>query len=201
MTDLVVPPFCYLPLCRSVDTWRYVLRPLPMESHAFNTKARCPALMLFEVEEYIVPGEGRTQGADVASFLGLELHDYSDDTIPLATGKNNAPVFFHEVKESSSPVVECQQSLFASRSNNTNTRPTCWRLEGTGILRILDESNRTSSLPMQTADNNAALREIQREKADRDPNKPPSVPATQQPTPSRGEHRAQCGLSIYTTLY
>ena len=52
MSDLAIPPFCYLPLCRSVDTWKYVLRPLPSESHAFNTKARCPALMLFEVEEH-----------------------------------------------------------------------------------------------------------------------------------------------------
>jgi hypothetical protein len=186
MTDLVVPPFCYLPLCRSVDTWKYVLRPLPMESHAFNTKARCPALMLFEVEEYTVLGEGRGLGSDVASFLGLELHGFGDDTIPQATEKNSVPVFFHEAKESSSPVVECQQSLLANRSNNPHTRPTCWRPEGTGILRILDESSRTSTLPMQTAENNPALREIQREKAERDPNKPPSVPAAHFSTPTRG---------------
>lgn len=189
MTDLVVPPFCYLPLCRSVDTWRYVLRPLPMESHAFNTKARCPALMLFEVEEYTAPGEGRVLGlgSDVASFLSLELHEFSDDTIPLATGKNSTPVFFHEAKESSSPVVECQQSLFANRSNTPHTRLNCWRLEGTGILRILDETVRSSSLPVQTSENNPALREIQRDKTDKDPNKPPSVPGVHLTSPSKGE--------------
>lgn len=74
MGTLVIPPFSYIPLCSSLSPFRCVLRALPQEGHAFNTKARCPALMLFEVEEH-------PTSADVASFLGAELHEYEPDQI------------------------------------------------------------------------------------------------------------------------
>jgi len=66
---LTVPPFCYIPLCKSTDTWKYILQTSPDECHAFTTKARVPALMIFEVEEH--PNK-----LDVATFLSMELNDY-----------------------------------------------------------------------------------------------------------------------------
>ena len=38
LSELAIPAFAYLPLCRSVDPWRHVLRCLPTECHAFSTK-------------------------------------------------------------------------------------------------------------------------------------------------------------------
>jgi hypothetical protein len=161
--ELVVPPFCYLPLCRSVDTWRYVLRTLPMESHAFNTKARCPALMMFEVEEYTVGDEkaGVVAGSDVATFLGLELTDYNDDSIPLSTGRSNAPSSFHESKDPSVVHVERQQSLFSGAGAGSR-KSGWWRPEGTGILRIGHSTGKAAAIPVQSVDNNTALKEIRR---------------------------------------
>jgi hypothetical protein len=72
LAELAIPAFAYLPLCRSVDPWRHVLRCLPTECHAFSTKARCPALVLFEVEEATTP-----PGCDVATFLSIDLHEYT----------------------------------------------------------------------------------------------------------------------------
>ena len=144
--------------------------------------------MLFEVEEYSMSGEGRGGGSDVATFLGLELQDYSDDTIPMATGKNNAPVFFHEAKEPSSPVVECQPSLIVNRSG-TGARLNCWSAEGTGILRVMDNAKRASTVPLQSGDNNLALREILKDKAERLLNKSKltSLPPVPPPASIRGE--------------
>ena len=177
---MVIPPFCYLPLCRSVDTWRYVLRPLPLESHAFTTKARCPALMLFEVEEHTLLSEGGRGwggGCDVATFLSMELHNYGDDTIPVATGSINAPSSFHESKDTSHH-VERQQSLFTQSQYSTSdaTRPTCWLPEGTGILRIKDSAFIAAAIPPQSSLNNPALREKQKENV---PSKLPTIPEFQ----------------------
>jgi hypothetical protein len=58
-----VPKCCYLALLNSTDTWSKVLCTLPQESHAFSTKARCPALLLFEMLDH-------PNRLDVASFLG-----------------------------------------------------------------------------------------------------------------------------------
>lgn len=74
LKDLCVPPFSYVPMCSSLDTFSYILRPLPAECHAFTTKARVPALMLFEVEEH-------PKAVNVMSFLDLELPAYSDSEL------------------------------------------------------------------------------------------------------------------------
>jgi hypothetical protein len=74
MHDLIIPPFVYLPLCRSTDVWTYVIRALPANCRVFKTKARCPCLMLFEVEEH-------PKGVDVATFINAELHEYDYSAI------------------------------------------------------------------------------------------------------------------------
>lgn len=45
-----VPSAAYLPLCKSTDPWCRVLGVVPEEARAFSTKARCPCLVLVEVE-------------------------------------------------------------------------------------------------------------------------------------------------------
>ena len=136
-----------------------------MESHAFNTKARCPALMMFEVEEYTV-GDGKeglaVAGSDVATFLGLELTDYNDDTIPLSTGHLNAPSSFHESKDASVVHVERQQSLFSGATMTGSRKTSWWRPEGTGILRIGHSTGKAADIPVQSVSNNTALKEIRR---------------------------------------
>lgn len=74
MRDLVIPPFSYLPLIGSHGTFQQILRALPSEGHAFSTKARCPALMLFEMEDH-------PQRIDVATFLGTELERFEETEI------------------------------------------------------------------------------------------------------------------------
>lgn len=74
LKDLQVPPFCYVPMCRSCDTFAYILKPLANECHAFTTKARVPALMHFEVEEH-------PKDVDVMTFLDAELQEYPDGVL------------------------------------------------------------------------------------------------------------------------
>ena len=61
LPDVKVPPAAYLPLCKSTDPWCRILSLLPEEARAFSTKARCPCLVLFEVE--------RDPQLDVANYL------------------------------------------------------------------------------------------------------------------------------------
>jgi hypothetical protein len=63
ISEVEIPRCCYLALLNSTDKWSKVLCTLPNESHAFSTKARCPALLLFEMQDH-------PNGLDVASFLG-----------------------------------------------------------------------------------------------------------------------------------
>lgn len=65
ISKLEIPKCCYLALGNSTDTWSSVKLALPNEVHAFSTKARCPALLLFEMQDNI-------DGLDVATFLGSE---------------------------------------------------------------------------------------------------------------------------------
>lgn len=136
MGTLVIPPFSYIPLCTSLSPFRCVLRALPQEGHAFNTKARCPALMLFEVEEH-------PNSADVASFLGAELQEYDSDHIkedelqtfedyskdgasrPLATHRSDdiMPDSHSATKESKFSRLHLQQQGY-------------WSEEGTGLKRL-----------------------------------------------------------------
>lgn len=48
--EVKLPEAAYLPLCKSTDPWLRILRIIPEEARAFSTKARCPSLVLFEVE-------------------------------------------------------------------------------------------------------------------------------------------------------
>jgi len=138
MGTLVIPPFSYIPLCTSLSPLRCVLRSLPQEGHAFNTKARCPALMIFEVEEH-------PTSADVASFLGAELQEYDADHIkeeesqtfedyskgggmnkPLATQRSDdiMPPTHLAAKESKFSRLHLQQQPY-------------WSEEGTGLKRLV----------------------------------------------------------------
>lgn len=69
-----IPTFCYLPLRRSVDTWEYVLQPLVDQCRPFNTKARCPTMIVFEVL-------GHPTKSDTASFIGTELSAYKEEDV------------------------------------------------------------------------------------------------------------------------
>jgi phosphatidylinositol 4-kinase len=77
LKDLAVAPFSYVPMCSSLDPYSYILRTLPDECHAFTTKARVPALMMFEVEEH-------PKKVDVMTFLAKELQEYSDSELDFA---------------------------------------------------------------------------------------------------------------------
>jgi hypothetical protein len=85
LSALEIPPMSYLPLCHSTDSFQCVLRALPAECHAFSTKARCPALILFELEE-------RDVASDNASFLALELNETYDDDSALETSAPAPPI-------------------------------------------------------------------------------------------------------------
>jgi hypothetical protein len=84
MSTLEVPPFVYVPLCSSLNTYHSIIRVCAQEAHAFTTKARVPALMLFEVETH-------PNGLNAATFLGAMLHEYSERkllTNPAAVTQN-----------------------------------------------------------------------------------------------------------------
>lgn len=72
----------YLPLCKSTDTWSSILAVLPSEGHAFTTKARCPALMMFELEAHPMK-------MDVASFLFTDLSVTGELVTPIPPSLTN----------------------------------------------------------------------------------------------------------------
>lgn len=131
MHDLIVPPFVYLPLCRSTDVWTYVIRSLPANCRVFKTKARCPCLMLFEVEEH-------SKGVDVATFINAELHEYDYSTIAAPTlveVKTDLNLIKDEEEHEHQQDFEPKPSLFSKRSSE-HVVSTVWRAEGTGMNRL-----------------------------------------------------------------
>ena len=93
----------YLPLCKSTDTWRAILKVLPAEGHAFTTKARCPALMMFELEEHPMK-------MDVASYLFTDLSVTEDLMVPIPDSLTSK--ISEAAIEEAPPVAAEKKSLF-----------------------------------------------------------------------------------------
>lgn len=132
MNELVVPPFSYLPLCTSFDTYHSILRAVPRECHAFSTKARVPALMIFETEKH-------HSERDVASFLSSELEQYGEIDISVPkmelVSDYKAEIELEDVDESGSvkeTTVESKPSKFVPIDSGMVT----WSLEGSGMKQL-----------------------------------------------------------------
>lgn len=110
MKELCIPPLAYLPLCNSLDPYSTVLRALPNEGHAFSTKARCPALMLFEVQMH-------PSMLDTSSFLGMQVELFDEDVVinkksqELAFGVSS-PTWENETHNASTEIVKLD-SIFS----------------------------------------------------------------------------------------
>lgn len=150
MAKLAIPPFAYLPLCNSVDDYQVILRALPKECHAFSTKARVPALMLFETERH-------PRQTDLASFLNFEVEHF-DDAVLFQSDENlvfsaagDVPPSNAESKEGNAgshgedavatAAKETLSSPFTyahdhSQKHNASTKLSAWLPEGTGQERL-----------------------------------------------------------------
>lgn len=109
LEHLSVPQYSYLPLCHSTDTYANILRVLPAEAHAFTTKARVPALILFELEKHSLQ-------KDVASFFEYDLmyaHSTAVVSEDAALGASIMQSSFTYTKEVTTP------SVFESMSADT----------------------------------------------------------------------------------
>jgi hypothetical protein len=118
----------YIPLCRSTDTWSAVLAVLPSEGHAFTTKARCPALMMFEIEQHPMK-------MDVASFLFTDLSVDAGLMLPVPPALTNHPIS----TDTSSPGTGASASVF---------KRSCSRLldgDADGTKSTGDESDEVTS--------------------------------------------------------
>lgn len=132
MKDLLVPPFAYLPLTGSLDPFQQILRTLPSEGYAFSTKARCPALMLFEMEVH-------PRALDIGTFLCCELERYEENqvinrNVEIKNGSSStwqeedANISEHEKPEE---VVRLTSVLGQQQSGAE-----VWKPEGTGMGRL-----------------------------------------------------------------
>jgi hypothetical protein len=151
MKDLLVPPFAYLPLSSSLDTFTQVLCTLPTEGHAFSTKARCPALMLFELEAH--PNK-----VNVATFLSGELERYEegqviDRNVVIKNGSSSAWDPEDEMNQSVDRSVDkaAAAQLKPSVLGQQASLVEVWRPEGTGITRLEHIGLDVSSLSHGTA--------------------------------------------------
>jgi len=135
LQTLKIPPFCYLPMCRSQEEFRYILRALPGECHAFSTKARVPALMLFEVERH-------PNFTDTATFLACEMQEYQETelapSVALVSADANDEYHlgggFVEESNSSGKMIPAPSRI---KIHTQALGP--WRSEGTGIRRLHEE--------------------------------------------------------------
>jgi len=120
-----IPVGVYLPLCSSTDPWITVRRVLPEESHAFSTKARCPALVLFESEIHPLQ-------FDVASYLAKEFLEAAADAASTSTVSNN--------NESSNKALSTKSLSMFEEDSSSVSSPTkvgvVWSTEGMGMLRV-----------------------------------------------------------------
>ena len=129
---------------------------------------------------------------DVATFLGLELHEYAEDVIstPMklpslltpatpaapataapaahighAHDNTETPVHINESYLPPPPPVSTVHSLLSKKSPPPPFVPlqqSLWKLEGTGILKLKDSQIKSAAIPPQSVTNNSALREHQR---------------------------------------
>lgn len=121
MSQLSIPSLSFLPLTSGLDTWCQIIRPFPRECHAFQTKARCPSLMLFECEKMqsikqtccTLP---QNSTISVVEFLALDLtknySDYVSKDIP-RTEDGNASFFL------STPGC-CREQMWVSLSSSSS---------------------------------------------------------------------------------
>lgn len=133
MKDLLIPPLVYVPMVSSADDFSCILRALPKECHAFTTKARVPALMLFEMETH--PNE-----LDLATFLGVEMEKYSESEVVLPkvvlVHSHRSSIIEggdEEAEDDSNPPQK--QSKFGDYSHHHYDY---WVPEGTGLNRLRD---------------------------------------------------------------
>jgi hypothetical protein len=144
MAELVIPPFVYLPLCSSSDRYRYILKSVPSDCHAFSTKARCPALMFFEVEEH------PSDKVDNLTFLSQDIWEYSEaDLIEkrkigvAGTGETTTASVESDDSSSTSPLP----SRLTMQRHGYNA----WREEGTGMRRMSISSQAPPPMTMTTS--------------------------------------------------
>mmetsp|Transcript_9964 Transcript_9964/g.14023 ORF Transcript_9964/g.14023 Transcript_9964/m.14023 type:complete len:1056 (-) Transcript_9964:155-3322(-) len=72
LKNVMIPPVAYLPLVKSTDPFRKVLRITPDEATPFSTKARCPALITFETCPQWLDNQSceiEEEPLDVANFM------------------------------------------------------------------------------------------------------------------------------------
>jgi phosphatidylinositol 4-kinase len=159
LESLVIPTFCYLPLCKSTDTFNYILRTLPYEGRAFTTKARCPTLIYFEMEKH--PFE-----TDFATFIGSELHQFNENDLILPSNKIvesdlyvdcKTDLDINEIDEEADAKAyeaslvktnEKNLSIFSNYTLDTSKSSTFWKEEGLA-MDILE-----SKLGTKLCDNN-----------------------------------------------
>lgn len=175
MAELVIPPFAYLPLCNSVDGFYCIRQALPKECHAFTTKARVPALMLFETEQH-------PHHLDVATFLNAELELHPDESIFLGSEKLHVdylgthgeqnhqaselnasnddmdtlivpkPSAFRDILDSFDGEVVSSSDDNAAGYSSSGKR--CyWSTEGTGLERLRAESSANNKHTNKSRDN------------------------------------------------
>jgi phosphatidylinositol 4-kinase len=168
MSEIYIPPFAYLPLCNSVDEYYCIRKTLPKECHAFTTKARVPALMMFELERH-------PRSLDVATFLNAELELHADsivyqrddqfhanyagthgehislDAVIAAAGDNDEdnqqvtplPSAFVDVAVPEDGLI-ASSSLDAPLGTVTKSGKRCyWSAEGTGLNRLRANTGKT----------------------------------------------------------
>ena len=119
MRNLKFAPYrTYLPLCNSTDPWRTVLNVLPDEGHAFTTKARCPALMIFELEEHPLK-------MDIASFLftDMSVSESLMKPVPSALTEQASPELNGSTNDRSLFKISCSMPSDAGHPEEKEVEP------------------------------------------------------------------------------
>ena len=157
---LQVPPFAYIPLVDSTDTFSYCLRAIPSKAYAFRTKARCPMLVYFETEEH-------PKKADVATFFNSEVHEYDDSEILtnvrniVKTEDGGDDDSMEEENSVESAAIAGDEAPSRLKMDLSPTGP--WREAGAGAGRLSDvklvqEVVMSPTLTLESSEDKAAYR-------------------------------------------
>lgn len=123
LSDLVVPPLSYAPWQQSLDSFRYILKTQPCESTVGFFATGSPCYVIMETEKH-------AQGLDLASFLGKELQEYTDEMIraPVAPPPTDLMLDRPSAEEDGS----VEQPKLLTSLLDVSVR-TYWKTDGSGM--------------------------------------------------------------------
>jgi len=123
LSDLLVPPLAVVPSTQSLDKFRYILKLQPCESSVGFFATGSPCYVVCETEQHL-------NGLDVATFMGKELQEYSEEHIRAAAQPPITDLMLDRPSAEDDGTIE--QYMILSSMLDVIVRP-YWKADGSAM--------------------------------------------------------------------